>query len=225
MTGAGLLEVIALGPEDAELAEKGGADRLELVTEMAVAGLTPSTAVVREVLGATELPVRVMLRAEDSFRPADLDGLRARAAELAEVGATEFVFGFLTPDGAPDLAACRALAQAVPGARWTFHRAVDHAADPRAAHAQLAGAGCDTVLTAGHPDGVERGQLLLRELAARPEGPRLLAGGGLRAEHIAPLRAAGVSAFHVGSAVRRGGWTEPLDLEAVRRWADLVTAS
>ncbi|TQJ02937.1 copper homeostasis protein [Amycolatopsis cihanbeyliensis] len=220
-----LLEVIALGPEDAERAQKGGADRLELVTDMAVAGLTPSAAVVREVLGATDLPVRVMLRAEDSFRPVGLDGLRSRAADLAEAGAAEFVFGFLTPGGEPDLAACRALAESVPGCRWTFHRAVDHAADPRAAHAMLVEAECDTVLTAGHPEGVERGRTLLRELAARREGPRLLAGGGLRAEHIAPLRAAGVTAFHVGGAVRQGGWTESLDAEAVRRWAELVSSS
>lgn len=36
-----LLEVIALGAEDAQRAQEGGADRLELVADMASDGLTP----------------------------------------------------------------------------------------------------------------------------------------------------------------------------------------
>ncbi|WP_116048693.1 copper homeostasis protein CutC [Amycolatopsis palatopharyngis] len=218
----GLLEVIALGPRDAECAQEGGADRLELVADMAADGLTPSVRVVREVLAATDLPVRVMLRDSASFVPGDLDGLRAAAEELTDAGAREFVLGFLTGEGRVDIAACAALTAVLPGCAWTFHRAIDHAADVLAAHAQLAGLGCDTVLAAGHPAGVEDGFDVLGEIAARPEPPTLLVGGGLREKLVAPLRAAGVRAFHVGSAARPAGWESTVDVEAVRRWSALV---
>ncbi|MFB7032775.1 copper homeostasis protein CutC, partial [Streptomyces sp. NPDC056295] len=42
MSNRAVLEVIALDAEDAVAAQAGGADRLELVTDMAADGLTPS---------------------------------------------------------------------------------------------------------------------------------------------------------------------------------------
>ena len=45
---------------------------------------------------------------------------------------------------------------------------------------------------------------------------------GLRAQQVHLLRAGGVRGFHVGSAVRPGGWQAPVDAETVRHWVDLV---
>ncbi|GAA4537314.1 copper homeostasis protein CutC [Amycolatopsis samaneae] len=217
----GLLEVIALDANDAERAQAGGADRLELVTEMAQDGLTPSLTTVRDVLGATDLPVRVMLRDNGSFAAIDLDGLRADAVALVEAGAREFVFGFLTSDSEIDVEACRVLAKELDGLPWTFHRAIDSSRDPVRAYDWLADLGCDTVLTAGHPNGVGSGLSVLQRLTRR-EGPALLVGGGLRTQHVHLLRAGGVRGFHVGSAVRPGGWESEVDTGRVREWAELV---
>jgi copper homeostasis protein len=219
-----LLEVIALGAEDAQRAQEGGADRLELVADMASDGLTPSETTVREVLAATDLPVRVMLRGTNSFAPGDLDALRADAAKLVEAGAREFVFGFLTEDNEVDVDACRSLLKELDGLAWTFHRAIDRSRDPVAAFDALAELGCDTVLAAGHPAGVGSGLSVLQQLARREDGPALLVGGGLRAQQVHLLRAGGVRGFHVGSAVRPGGWQSTVDVDAVRQWADLVKA-
>ncbi|SHE78326.1 copper homeostasis protein CutC [Streptoalloteichus hindustanus] len=214
--GAPLLEVIALDAADAVAAQEGGADRLELVAEMASDGLTPTTGTVREVLSSTDLPVRVMLRDAAGFLPADLDGLRRTAAELRDAGAEEFVLGFLDGGGAVDVAACAAVLAELAGCRWTFHRALDHASDPDAAWTAAVDLGCDAVLTAGSPRGVEAGIDALLDRAARPRnGVELLVGGGLRTEHVAPLRLAGVRGFHVGGMVRVGGWDTPVDVAKV----------
>ncbi|QRP46740.1 copper homeostasis protein CutC [Amycolatopsis sp. FDAARGOS 1241] len=217
-----LLEVIALGAEDAERAQEGGADRLELVANMAKDGLTPSEQTVRDVLAATDLPVRVMLRAADGFAAGDLDALRADAARLVAAGAREFVFGFLTDGNEVDVDACRALLKELDGRAWTFHRAIDRARDPLAAYDVLTELGCDTVLAAGSPHGVGRGLSVLQQLARRTDGPALLVGGGLRAQQVHLLRAGGVRGFHVGSAVRRNGWPSPVDVAAVREWAERI---
>jgi copper homeostasis protein len=219
-----MLEVIALHAADAEAAQAGGADRLELTVDMAADGLTPPVGVLRDVLGATDLPVRVMLRDAPGFAPGDLDGLRRDAAALREAGASEFVLGFLDRAGGVDAAACAGVLAEVEGCAWTFHRALDNSADPGAAWDVVRGLGCDTVLAAGSPRGVADGFGVLERLAARQgrDGVRLLVGGGLKADHVAPLKAVGVTAFHVGSAVRPGGWDAPLSADAVRLWADLV---
>jgi copper homeostasis protein len=222
-SNTGLLEVIALNASDAERAQEGGADRLELVADMAQDGLTPSAQVVAEVLAATDLPVRIMLRDNGSFAPRDISQLRSDAAKLVELGAREFVFGFLDGDREIDLEACRVLTDELKGLKWTFHRAIDRARSPLRAYGQLAELGCDTVLAAGNPNGVASGLNVLQDFVRR-EGPELLVGGGLRPGQVRLLRASGVCSFHVGSAVRPGGWSEDLDVDAVRKWVELVKA-
>ena len=119
------------------------------------------------------------------------------------------------------MAAMRAVANAVVEAPWTCHRAIDRARDPDAAWAAVAELpGLDAVLTAGSAAGVDHGLPALRHRAGSPDAAALiLAGGGLRPEHVPPLLAAGVRGFHVGRLARRHeSWTEPVDSELVARW-------
>lgn len=225
-----LLEVIALNAADAAAAEAGGADRLELVTDMAADGLTPSRETVAAVRAAVDIPVRVMLRAEDGFAAGDVEALAARARGLRAEGAEEFVLGFLDEAGGPDLAAVgRLLAAVGDGCRWTFHRAIDRAADRDTLRKQLAGLpGLDTYLTAGSAKGVADGLgVLVAEAAAATAGQpgyeaRIMAGGGLTTSHVPRLRAAGLDAFHVGGAVRPQGWSGPVSPESVAEWRRLL---
>ncbi|HXA60003.1 MAG TPA: copper homeostasis protein CutC [Streptosporangiaceae bacterium] len=220
-----MLEVIALDAADALAAQLGGADRLEVVADMAADGLTPDPVVVARIRGETSVPLRVMLRANTGFRTSgpELDRLRRAAGTLAQAGADAFVFGFLDSGGEVDIASTAKLAADIAPLPWTFHRAVDHAADPEAAwRAVLELPGLDTVLTGGAPGGVEAG---LDVLIRRTGGP-VLAGGGLRRKHVAPLAAAGITGFHVGGAVRPGGsWECPVDAGLVREWQALVSAA
>ncbi|TDB93691.1 copper homeostasis protein CutC [Actinomadura sp. 7K534] len=227
-----LLEVIALTAEDARAAQDGGADRIEVAADMAADGLTPDPDVVESIREATSLPIRVMLRAKAGFRTTgfELDRLRRAAAGLAEAGADGFVFGFLDPSGHVDTAATGKLAADIAPLPWTFHRAVDHAAVPAQAWDAVRhlGGGLDTVLTAGSARGVDAGvDVLVRRAAAGPEAAEMImAGGGLRRKHVAVLAAAGVTAFHVGTAVRRdGAWDAPVDPALVSEWRSLVSAA
>jgi copper homeostasis protein len=219
-----MLEVIVLDAADADAAQAGGAHRFELVADMASDGLTPPPSVFRSVRAATDLPIRVMLRDATGFAPGSVDGLRREAAALRELGADEFVLGFLTSTGEVDEETVAAVVAELDGCRWTFHRALDNSADPLAAWAVVAKLGCDTVLASGSPRGVADGLPVLHELIARQEadGLDVLVGGGLQAAQVAPLKEAGATGFHVGSAVRPSGWGGPVSREAVRTWADLV---
>ncbi|WFB08851.1 copper homeostasis protein CutC [Streptomyces sp. LX-29] len=229
-----ILEVIALDVADAVAAQSGGADRLELVTDMAADGLTPDHETFAAIRAAVSLPLRVMLRATDGFAAGDtaaLDALCETARALRAEGAEEFVLGFLDDGGQPDLAAVGALVEAVDGASWTFHRAIDHAADRDALRKRLAGLpGLDTYLTAGSPRGVDDGLATLLAEAARaadpaPEpgyGPRIMVGGGLQLKHLPMLRQGGIDAFHIGGAARPDGWSSPVDAASVTIWREAL---
>ncbi|MEU9829927.1 copper homeostasis protein CutC [Streptosporangium sp. NPDC048047] len=223
MTGS-LLEVIALDVRDAVAAEEGGADRLEIVADMAADGLTPAAETVAAISKECALPQMVMLRGEASFlaTPESLEGLRRDARALTDAGAAGFVFGFLDAAGAVDLAATEALIHAVAPLPWTFHRAVDHAADVRAGwRAVRLLPNLATVLTSGAPGGVGDGLEIIRARCSAGDGPLIMAGGGLRPSHVPALLEYGVRAFHVGSAVR-ASWSDPVDPDRVRRWRALI---
>ncbi|MFI2348623.1 copper homeostasis protein CutC [Streptomyces sp. NPDC019443] len=227
MSNRAVLEVIALDAEDAVAAQSGGADRLELVTDMAADGLTPSRETFARIRAAVDIPLRVMLRQSDGFAAGDVDALVRAAGELRAEGADEFVLGFLDEDGNPDLVTVERVVAALGGCRWTFHRAIDRAADRDALRKELADLpGLDTYLTAGSAQGVDDGlPTLLAEVARRNEpgyGPRILVGGGLRLDHLPVLRAAGIDGFHIGGAARSGGWDGPVDAAAVAEWREAL---
>lgn len=224
-----LLEIIAQSAADAEAAEEGGADRVEVVADVRAGGLSPDPHTIATMRQVTSLPMRVMLRAKTGFRTTgpELDRLRRAAAEHAEAGANGFVFGFLDSSGAVDVSSTAALAHAVAPLPWTFHRAVDHAAYPDAAWRTVGELpGVDAVLSAGSARGVDAGMTALLRRAAS-YGPLMLAGGGLRRKHVAVLSAAGVESFHVGAAVRRlrPSGAGAVDAGLVREWRALVDAS
>ena len=223
MTKRAVLEVIALDVRDAVAAQAGGADRLELVTDMAADGLSTSVMTVARIRAAVAVPLRVMLRLGDGFAVGDAERVAGVAREMRDAGAEEFVLGFLDAEGGVDLGAVERVVGVLDGCRWTFHRAIDHAADRDALRKQLDGlAGLDTYLTAGAAGGVDDGFSTLVAEAGRRGEPgyeqQLLVGGGLRLDHVPGPRAAGIDAFHIGGAARPGGWTEPVSVAAVAEW-------
>ncbi|WP_394822328.1 copper homeostasis protein CutC [Pendulispora albinea] len=224
-----ILEVIALDAEDARRAVDGGADRLELVSGMEFAGLNPTVETFVSVRAAVSVPLRVMIRLRGGFSaggPSDVQALAASATALRQAGADEFVLGWLDDAGDVDIDAVRAIVDRLDGCAWTFHKAMDSARDREAAYAAIRDLpGLDTVLTSGGP------ALSIDVLIAEAERERafalegrdlhLLVGGGLREQHLAPLRAGGLTGFHIGSAARQGGsWSAPVSPELVRRVRD-----
>ena len=94
------LEIIACSLTDAIAAEQGGADRIELISHYEVGGLTPPLDLVRAVVAAVSIPVRVMLRDAESFFVPDRGDraiLERTARELNQLPIDGLVFGFLRP--------------------------------------------------------------------------------------------------------------------------------
>ncbi|MDX3575292.1 copper homeostasis protein CutC, partial [Streptomyces sp. ID05-47C] len=198
MSKRAVLEVIALDARDAVAAQAGGADRLEVVTDIAADGLTPPVPAFAAIRAAVDLDLRVMLRLSDGFAAGDAEDtarLVRAAGELRAAGADQFVLGFLDADGGVDLATVEQVVAELDGRPWTFHRAIDHTADRDALRKQCEGLpGLDTYLTAGSATGVDDGLAVLIAEAGRhgEQGyeQQLLVGGGLRLDHVPALRAA-----------------------------------
>jgi copper homeostasis protein len=218
-----LLEVIATSVADAVAAAAGGADRLEVVRDLARGGLTPAIGLVDEIQRAVTLPLRVMIRETDGFACESEDERRRlvdSAAALQALGVSGIVVGWTRDDRVDEETLGRVL-DAAPSLRATFHRAFDGLTDPETALRTLARyPQIDRVLTSA---GAGAWALRCARLAqyARWSNGRigLLPGGGIDAEALRALAASGdVDEAHVGRAARTGGSDEGgVSYEAVRR--------
>lgn len=226
---SGLLEVIALHPADAERAEAGGADRIELCGTLDQGGMSPTPALLAQVRAVTSIQVRVMVRLREGFSTDGGEAVRLRGliASYADAGADGMVLGFLNGLGEVDREVIGELTQDGTWP-WTFHRAIDSVLDTdRAWDALSELPRLDQVLTAGSPRGVEHGldELLGRARRDPWAAGLILAGGGLRPDDVPWLARAGVRAFHIGSAARPGGsYKAYVDEGLVRSWRNLVDA-
>lgn len=224
---SGLLEVIALHAADAERAEEGGADRLELLGSLDYGGLSPAPALVGQVRRVTSLPIRVMLRLREGFGTdgGEVSRLRGLVSSYRSVGADGLVLGFLNAHTEVDAPVVRELV-GQPDFGWTFHRAVDSCiSTDRAWRTLVTLPGLDSVLTAGSARGVTEGldDLVRRAAADSRARSLIMAGGGLQPEHVPWLARAGVRAFHIGASARPlGSYKAYVDAGLVRTWRTLI---
>ena len=201
------LEVIACSLEDALAAEEGGASRIELTVRLDQDGLTPPLELTRAVASRLQIPVRAMLRDRDDFDVGSVDDLarlQQQAADLAHAGIEGMVTGFISGN-ALDFEALDAIVSAVPGVRFTIHRAVEHTRDPAATLRQLRRfSNVDRALVSGGPGTIDdwTARLAKYREAFGPER-RLIVGGGLTLDMLGSLREdPGQTVFHLGRAVR-----------------------
>ena len=217
-----------LHPRDVAGAHEGGADRILVLDQVVAGGLSAEPSTVSAVCKETDLPVRAMLRLNETYTTTggELTRLVGLGEDYLGSGARGLSFGFLDDDLTVDTEVCERLVDAFDAVPWTFHRAVDASLETSLAWRRLRHLrGLDAVLSAGSTRGLDAGHDELTDRAAGdPEVARLLmAGGGLRGEHVPWLVRAGVRQFQVASSVRPGGsWKAHVETGHVRAWRMLL---
>jgi copper homeostasis protein len=229
---APLLEIVVLHPRDVAGAEEGRADRILVMDDPESGGRSAEPALVSAMCKETDLPVRAMLRLNDSYTTTggELTRLVGLGEDYLAVGAAGLAFGFLDADLLVDVEVCSHLAGAFAGVPWTFHRGFDACLETGRAWRQVrALPGLDAVLTAGSSSGLDAGYDELADRAASDAAVArlVMAAGAMRGEHVPWLVRSGVRQFQVGSSVRPGGsWTKAhVDAGHVRSWRMLLDDS
>ena len=185
-------------------ASEAGADRLELCSALAIGGLTPYEALLRQIKAEANIPVRCLMRPRAGdflYTPEELEMLRLQILQLKSAGADGFVIGCLTPEGSLDKQAMRPLMEAC-GGNVTLHRCIDVSRDPAQTYLDAMELGIDTVLTSGGASSCLGGKAVigqLLQLRDNIKGPEVLIGAGVKAAVIRQFRAEspGARAFHM----------------------------
>ena len=235
---AKILEVCVDSYASAMAAIAGGADRLELCSALAVGGLTPSSALLRQIREVSSIPVRCLMRTRGGDFLYTAEEIRQMATEitlLKEAGADGFVIGCLNADGELDPEAMKPLLAAAEGAGLTLHRCMDVSRDLRQTYLAATALGFDTILTSGGAGNCLAGMENIRKLIALREesaGPEVLIGAGVKAPVIAEFLTSvpGARAFHMSGKTeiesrmrfRREG--VPMGLPGLDEWHIPVTS-
>jgi copper homeostasis protein len=119
--------------EEAVLAEKRGANRIELCSDLASDGLTPSVELMQKTCASLKIPVMVMIRPRAGnfvYSEEEIIQMKAEIDEAKKAGAAGVVFGLLTPENDIDEKNTRLLAEYAHPLPVTFHKAIDELENP-----------------------------------------------------------------------------------------------
>jgi copper homeostasis protein len=199
-------------------AETGGADRIELCSNLSEDGLTPDEELLREALKRCRLPVHMMLRPRGenfNYTTAEFDLMCGQLEEVRSLGVAGVVCGVLHADRTVDIDRMRKLTELAGDLPITFHRALDTTPDIYRALEDVIASGCGRVLTSGGAVTALEGARIIAALVEQA-GHRIevAVGSGLRLENAAAL-VSETGAFHFHGTVRVPG-TNRVDPAYVR---------
>ena len=235
---ANILEVCVDSYASAMAAIAGGADRLELCSALAVGGLTPSPALLRQIREVSNIPVRCLMRTRGGdflYTPEEIRQMAMEIRMLKEAGADGFVIGCLDADGDLDTDAMNPLLEAAEGAGLTLHRCIDVSRNLCETYRAAAALGIDTILTSGGAGNCLNGMETIRQLIALREemkGTEILIGAGVKASVISEFlkKVPGARAFHMSgkteieSSMRFRREGVPMGLPGLDEWHIPVTS-
>lgn len=146
------LEICANSFKSAQAAVQGGADRIELCTELQLGGITPSAGLLSLVLEHLEIPTHVLIRpkgGEFVYSYSEVEVMVRDIHWAKKAGAHGVVVGALTIKNELDLDALTQFAKAAQGIDYSMHKAFDALNQPELAIPVLANLGFKRILTSG----------------------------------------------------------------------------
>jgi copper homeostasis protein len=202
-----LFELCVTNLEAARAAESGGADRIELCSQLSHGGVTPDLELMRAAIQAVSIPIYVLIRPRTGdflFSPTEFDQMKCQIEQAKATGASGVAIGVLLPDGHVDVERTRELVALAKPLNVTFHRAFDETPDIAEALEDVIRCGVDCLLTSGGEPDVLTGAESIARLCKLASGRLdVMAGGGLQLTSLVEvLRRTGVCCLH-GSLARR----------------------
>ncbi|MBQ3706062.1 MAG: copper homeostasis protein CutC [Clostridia bacterium] len=197
-----LMEICCGSAEDAIVAARNGADRVELNNNLFQGGLTPSVGTLQVVKQHTGIPVMAMVRPRAGgfcYTDIEMETARADARALLDAGADGLVFGFLHGDGTIDEDRTRAFVELAEGKPCVFHRAIDVVPDWKRGLDTLIRLGVTRVLTSGQESDVFFALDTIREMIAfAGDAIEILPGAGITLRNVdRVVKETGCSQIHL----------------------------
>ena len=194
------IELCVASPEAARLADDLPVTRIETCIALEVGGLTPDVGFVNWIRDTFDLEQHILIRSRIGgfvYSNDEIIIMRDQIAHFYQLGHRGFVVGALTAKGEIHEEALSVWKRAAPDAIFTFHRAFDDCSDWESGMKLLIKMGFSRILTSGGKASVNPEDAIWKAYLNHADHQiEIMAGGGLKPEHISHFRDLGLDAVH-----------------------------
>jgi copper homeostasis protein len=194
------IEICANSLTSAINAEAGGADRIELCSELSLGGITPSSGLIELVRERLSIDFFVLIRpraGDFCYSEDELNVIRKDILFCKKMGCDGVVVGVLNENATINITVMQELIALARPMKVTFHRAFDVCRAPLEALDELIELGVDRILTSGQQPTAVEGIMLLKELLIRSnQRIIILAGSGVNLQNVEKLHDIGIQEVH-----------------------------
>lgn len=185
------IEIACFNLDSALIAQKAGADRVELCADMSVGGATPTIEIIQQAREQLTIDLYVMIRPRGGnfvYSDSEFEQMKSEIETIKKLDVSGFVFGILKEDNTINIEQNKALVELAKPLLCTFHRAFDEVLDYKQALEDVISCGFSTILTSGTFPNVMEGKEVLKQLVIQANNRiEIMPGGGLRSTNISAL--------------------------------------
>lgn len=183
-----LFEACVDSVDSAIAAEKAGANRIELCSDLLEGGITPGAGMIRLTIEKINIPVNVLIRPRGGdflYSSTDYEVMKQDILFCKNAGAGGVVVGILNESGAIDRERTKNLVDLARPMSITFHRAFDVSRDAFESLNTLIGLGVDRILTSGQESSAFMGINTIKRLIEHASQRLIIMpGGGVNENNI-----------------------------------------
>lgn len=205
------LEIACFNLESALIAQKNGADRVELCDGFSEGGTTPNSITVKKARKLLSIDLYVMIRPRGGnfvYTEPEFHQMKSEVLAMKKLNVDGFVFGILDENNQINIRQNSELVKLAEPFPCTFHRAFDEVADYEQALEDVIECGFRTILTSGQKPTVTEGAKCLSDLVEKANNRiKIMPGGGLRSTNIEFIRQETNAVFYHSSAITDGSET------------------
>jgi len=195
------LEVCAYNFQSCIIAEKAGANRVELCDNHHEGGTTPSFGTIRLAREKTSIQLYPIIRPRAGnflYNDDEIAVMRNDIMMCKDLGCNGISVGVLLKNAEVDKDLLKRIVELAHPLKVTFHRAFDFTPDPIRAMEDIIEAGCERILTSGQEivavDGLDTIAKLVKAAGTRI---KIMPGAGIRASNIERIiRKTGATEYH-----------------------------
>ena len=202
------IEIACFNVESALIAQKAGADRVELCEDISVGGTTPTIETIQQARENLTIDLYVMIRPRGGnfvYSDSELEQMKFEIETIKKLGINGFVFGILNKDKTINIEQNKVLVELANPFPCTFHRAFDAISDYEKAVEDVISCGFSTILTSGTFPNVMEGKEVLKQLVIQANNRiEIMPGGGLRSTNVLELNEMVNTNWYHSSAITDG---------------------
>ena len=212
MSNRFVLEICVESAEHAVAAERGGAHRIELCSDLSSGGITPSAGLMQTARRHVSVPIHVLIRpraGDFCYSDHELETMRDDIHAAKQGGMDGMVLGVLDENSRIDVERTKMLVEFARPLPVTFHRAFDASGNLEASLEDVVQTGASRILTSGgEACAVDGLSMLARLVQAAKERILLMPCGGIDSENIVRIaRTTLAHEFHTSVGISRSSAT------------------